>query len=219
MWVRGHNASCRSRRALGGRRLLVAPIDRDEAPQPKGPCQEWNAIDFCLVQDVHLRMQRVEEHGRIDVALVVRAVHGGAAGRDVLGALNAKLDAREAETKGDATVAKKVEQVFPLKQDGQHHPNRGGDEDVNRNNQVGGEGSDGGAARLSVILRDIPGALGIMSSILGARHANIVNLSLVHRDGSFQTFHLDIEVHDLAHLHGIIAALRDAEPVSSVERI
>jgi guanosine-3',5'-bis(diphosphate) 3'-pyrophosphohydrolase len=82
-----------------------------------------------------------------------------------------------------------------------------------------GEGSDGGAARLSVILRDIPGALGTMSGILGTKHANIINLQLAHRDGSFQTFHLDIEVHDLAHLHGIIAALRDAEPVSSVERI
>jgi len=82
-----------------------------------------------------------------------------------------------------------------------------------------GEGSDGGAARLSVILRDIPGALGAMSGILGAKHANIINLQLVHRDGSFQTFHLDVEVHDLAHLHAIIAALRDAEPISSVERI
>ena len=82
-----------------------------------------------------------------------------------------------------------------------------------------GEGSDGGAARLAIILRDIPGALGTMSSILGAKHANIINLQLAHRDGSFQTFHLDIEVHDLAHLHAIVAALRDAEPVSSVERI
>jgi (p)ppGpp synthase/HD superfamily hydrolase len=82
-----------------------------------------------------------------------------------------------------------------------------------------GEGSDGGAAKLRVILRDIPGALGTMSGILGQKHANIINLALVHRDGSFQTFHLDIEVHDLAHLHSIIAALRDAEPVSSVERI
>ena len=82
-----------------------------------------------------------------------------------------------------------------------------------------GEGSDGGAARLAVILRDIPGALGTMSGILGQKHANIINLQLVHRDGSFQTFHLDIEVHDLAHLHAIVAALRDAEPVSSVERI
>jgi GTP diphosphokinase / guanosine-3',5'-bis(diphosphate) 3'-diphosphatase len=58
-----------------------------------------------------------------------------------------------------------------------------------------------------------------MSSILGAKHANIVNLALVHRDGSFQTFNLDVEVHDLAHLHSIIAALREADPISSVERI
>src|SRR5690349_18447835 len=82
-----------------------------------------------------------------------------------------------------------------------------------------GEGSDGGAARLCIILRDVPGALGVMAGVLGAKHANIVNLQLVHRDGSFQTFHVDLEVHDLAHLHTIIAALRDADQVSSVERI
>jgi guanosine-3',5'-bis(diphosphate) 3'-pyrophosphohydrolase len=58
-----------------------------------------------------------------------------------------------------------------------------------------------------------------MAGILGAKHANIVNLALVHRDGSFQTFHLDVEVHDLAHLHAIIAALREADQVSSVERL
>jgi GTP diphosphokinase / guanosine-3',5'-bis(diphosphate) 3'-diphosphatase len=82
-----------------------------------------------------------------------------------------------------------------------------------------GEGSDGGAARLAVILRDVPGALGAMAGILGTKHANIVNLQLVHRDGSFQTFNVDVEVHDLAHLHAIIAALRGADAVSSVERI
>ena len=48
-------------------------------------------------------------------------------------------------------------------------------------------------------------------AILGTKHANIVNLQLVHRDGSFQTFHVDVEVHDLAHLHAIIAALRGAD--------
>ena len=81
-----------------------------------------------------------------------------------------------------------------------------------------GEGSDGGAARLSVIVRDVPGALGAMASVLGAKHANIVNLHLVHRDGSFMTFQVDVEVHDLAHLHAIIAALRGNDLVSSVER-
>jgi RelA/SpoT family (p)ppGpp synthetase len=82
-----------------------------------------------------------------------------------------------------------------------------------------GEGSDGGAARLTVIVRDIPGALGSLSGTLGSKGANIINLQLVHRDGGFHTFRIDIEVHDLAHLHTIIAALREAEPVSSVERI
>jgi GTP diphosphokinase / guanosine-3',5'-bis(diphosphate) 3'-diphosphatase len=82
-----------------------------------------------------------------------------------------------------------------------------------------GEGSDGGAARLSIIVLDVPGALGAMASVLGAKHANIINLQLVHRDGSFMTFQLDIEVHDLAHLHAIIAALRENDQVSRVERI
>ena len=82
-----------------------------------------------------------------------------------------------------------------------------------------GDGSDGGTARLSIILRDVAGALGEMAGILGAKGANIVNLALVHRDGSFHTFHLDVEVHDLAHLHSIMAALRAADAVSTAERI
>src|ERR671917_1312258 len=82
-----------------------------------------------------------------------------------------------------------------------------------------GEGSDGGAARLCVIVRDIPGALGALSGTLGTKGANIINLQLAHRDGGFHTFHIDIEVHDLAHLHAIIAALRDTDAVSSAERI
>jgi (p)ppGpp synthase/HD superfamily hydrolase len=82
-----------------------------------------------------------------------------------------------------------------------------------------GDRSDGGTARLVVILRDVAGALGEMASILGAKGANIVNLVLAHRDGSFHTFHVDVEVHDLAHLHSLIAALRAADGVSQVERI
>jgi guanosine-3',5'-bis(diphosphate) 3'-pyrophosphohydrolase len=78
---------------------------------------------------------------------------------------------------------------------------------------------DGGTARLSVILRDVAGALGTMAGVFGAKGANIVNLALVHRDGSFHTFHIDLEVHDLAHLHAILAALRDADAVSSAERL
>ena len=82
-----------------------------------------------------------------------------------------------------------------------------------------GDESDGGTARLNVILRDVAGALGEMAGVLGAQGANIVNLQLVHRDGSFHTFHLDVEVHDLGHLHSLLAALRSVDSVSSAERM
>ncbi len=82
-----------------------------------------------------------------------------------------------------------------------------------------GDGSDGGTARLTVILHDIAGALGEMAGIMGAKGANIVNLGLAHRDGSFHTFNVDVEVHDLAHLHSLTAALRSADGVSQVERV
>ena len=82
-----------------------------------------------------------------------------------------------------------------------------------------GDASDGGAARLSVILKNQPGALGQMASIFGTHAANILNLSLVHRDGGFHTFRVDLEVQDLAHLTRILAALRAADAVSSAERV
>ena len=82
-----------------------------------------------------------------------------------------------------------------------------------------GDQSDGGTARLLIVVRDIPGALGVMAGILGAKGANIVNLALTHRDGSFHTFQIEIEVHDLAHLHATLAALRASDQVSSAERI
>lgn len=81
-----------------------------------------------------------------------------------------------------------------------------------------GDGSDGGTAKLTVIVRNEPGALGIMSGILGAHQANIVNLSLSHRDAAFHTYDVTIEVHDVQHLMKIVAALRAADAVSQAER-
>ncbi|MDB5684238.1 MAG: (p)ppGpp synthetase SpoT/RelA [Sphingomonas bacterium] len=82
-----------------------------------------------------------------------------------------------------------------------------------------GDGSDGAAARLQVIIKNEVGALGVMAGIFGAQRANIVNLTLVHRDGSFHTFHITVEVHDLHHLMRILAALRAADAVSYAERL
>ncbi len=81
------------------------------------------------------------------------------------------------------------------------------------------DASDGGTARLAVILRNEPGALGAMASIFGTHAANILNLRLVHRDAGFHTFQVDLEVQDVAHVMRILAALRAADAVSSAERL
>jgi (p)ppGpp synthase/HD superfamily hydrolase len=82
-----------------------------------------------------------------------------------------------------------------------------------------GDGSDGGTARISVVVKNEAGTLGVAASILGAHGANIVNLAIVHRDSGFHTYHLAIDVRDVQHLMRIIAALRAAEAVRQVARI
>ncbi len=82
-----------------------------------------------------------------------------------------------------------------------------------------GDKSDGGTARLSVVVKNEPGALAVMSGIFGTHKANILNLKLVNRDGAFHTFEVDLEVHDLHHLMRITAALRAADAVASAERV
>jgi GTP diphosphokinase / guanosine-3',5'-bis(diphosphate) 3'-diphosphatase len=82
-----------------------------------------------------------------------------------------------------------------------------------------GDGSDGGLARLSVMVRNEPGALAVVAGIFGSHKANILNIRLDARDTSFHTNTVDLEVHDLAHLMRIIAALRAADVVVQAERI
>jgi RelA/SpoT family (p)ppGpp synthetase len=82
-----------------------------------------------------------------------------------------------------------------------------------------GDESDGGAARLCVVIKNEPGSLAVIAGILGSHGANIVSMEQASRDGSFHTFHLDIEVHDVHHLMRILAALRATDVVSSAERM
>ena len=82
-----------------------------------------------------------------------------------------------------------------------------------------GDESDGGAVPLCVVIKNEPGSLAIITGILGNHGANIVSLDQVSRDGSFHTFHLDIEVHDVHHLMRILAALRATDVVSTAERL
>ncbi len=81
-----------------------------------------------------------------------------------------------------------------------------------------GDGSEGAAARLNVIVHNAPGALGSVATIFGNHSANILNLRLDHRDTSFHTFEIDLEVNDRQHLMRIIAALRATDVVVQAER-
>jgi (p)ppGpp synthase/HD superfamily hydrolase len=82
-----------------------------------------------------------------------------------------------------------------------------------------GDESDGGTARLCVVIKNEPGSLAVIANILGSHGANIVSMDQAGRDGSFHTFHLDVEVHDVHHLMRILAALRATDVVSTAERL
>lgn len=79
--------------------------------------------------------------------------------------------------------------------------------------------SDGsGTARLDVVVKNEPGALAQIAGIFGQHKANIVNIRVYSRDSQFHGFDISLEVHDLAHLMRIIAALRAADVVVRTDR-
>ncbi len=82
-----------------------------------------------------------------------------------------------------------------------------------------GDESDGGTARLCIVVRNQPGSLAVIAGILGNHGANIVSMDQTSRDGQFHTFHFDVEVHDVQHLMRILAALRATDVVSIAERL
>ena len=91
-------------------------------------------------------------------------------------------------------------------------------EDVDWVDLAWGDKSEGGTARITVEVRNEPGALGVVSTIIGAQHANIINLRLDARDTTFHSNTIDLEVHDAHHLMRVLAALRAADAVSKAER-
>ncbi|WP_354278886.1 bifunctional (p)ppGpp synthetase/guanosine-3',5'-bis(diphosphate) 3'-pyrophosphohydrolase [Sphingomonas sp. PvP056] len=82
-----------------------------------------------------------------------------------------------------------------------------------------GDESEGATGRISVEVKNEPGALGTIATIIGAQKANIVNLRLDNRDTGFHTNTIDVEVHDVHHLMRVIGALRAADAVNGVARV
>jgi GTP diphosphokinase / guanosine-3',5'-bis(diphosphate) 3'-diphosphatase len=81
------------------------------------------------------------------------------------------------------------------------------------------EDSEGGSARLCVVVPNEPGTLAEMAGILGANEANIMNLRITAREGDFHTFEVLVEVRDVHHLMRILSALRASDTVVQAERV
>ncbi|WP_353217773.1 bifunctional (p)ppGpp synthetase/guanosine-3',5'-bis(diphosphate) 3'-pyrophosphohydrolase [Sandarakinorhabdus sp.] len=75
------------------------------------------------------------------------------------------------------------------------------------------------AARIAVVVHNQPGALASLAASIAAHNANIVGLTLKHRDREFHTDLIDIEVESVAHLATILAALRQVKAVVSADRV
>ncbi len=82
-----------------------------------------------------------------------------------------------------------------------------------------GDKAEGGVARISVEVRNEPGALGVLATVIGQHKANIINLRLDNRDTVFHTNTIDVEVRDAHHLMRLMAALRATDAVNVVERL
>ena len=74
-------------------------------------------------------------------------------------------------------------------------------------------------SRLNVVLKNQPGSLGKVTTIIAKNNGNISNINFSIRKVDFYEIIIDIEVRDANHLKNILAALRLVSEVSSLERI
>jgi GTP pyrophosphokinase len=72
--------------------------------------------------------------------------------------------------------------------------------------------------RLTVTLTNEPGSLGALTTIIGKNQGNITNLKITNRSVDFFDMIIDVEVASVRHLTNIVAALRAAPVINSVER-
>ncbi|MBL4589328.1 MAG: bifunctional (p)ppGpp synthetase/guanosine-3',5'-bis(diphosphate) 3'-pyrophosphohydrolase, partial [Alphaproteobacteria bacterium] len=80
------------------------------------------------------------------------------------------------------------------------------------------EDSEGHVGRLNIVIANTPGALGVLSIVIGKNSGNITNLKITNRSTDFYDILLDVYVSDTKHLNNVIAALRATPEVVEVER-
>jgi guanosine-3',5'-bis(diphosphate) 3'-pyrophosphohydrolase len=75
-----------------------------------------------------------------------------------------------------------------------------------------------GRGRARLTIRNTPGVLGEVCSIIGQGGGNIVNLNMHHRQRDFFDVDFEVDVQDNRHLTHILAALRACPSVETAER-
>jgi GTP pyrophosphokinase len=73
-------------------------------------------------------------------------------------------------------------------------------------------------ARVIVRVKNVPGSLGAVMTVIGNNGGNIFNMKVTDRNALYFEFQVDIEVRDVAHLQNILGALRVNAVVESVDR-
>ncbi|HEY4125017.1 MAG TPA: RelA/SpoT AH/RIS domain-containing protein, partial [Rhizomicrobium sp.] len=74
-------------------------------------------------------------------------------------------------------------------------------------------------ARVLVRVKNSPGALGAVMTVIGNNGGNIFNMKVTNRNSLYFEFTVDIEVRDVTHLQNILGALRVNTVVESVDRV
>ena len=73
--------------------------------------------------------------------------------------------------------------------------------------------------RIKVTLSNEPGSLNALTAVIAKNNANITNLKVSDRSDDFFEFLVDVEVRDVKHMTGMIAALRADEGIHKVDRV
>jgi guanosine-3',5'-bis(diphosphate) 3'-pyrophosphohydrolase len=74
-------------------------------------------------------------------------------------------------------------------------------------------------ARVLVRVKNSPGSLAAVMTVIAANGGNIFNMKVLERNLLFFEFIMDIEVRDVGHLQNIVGALRVNNAVESVDRV
>ena len=95
--------------------------------------------------------------------------------------------------------------------------------DVDWNYEVLNKGGPNGkppghTARISIVTGNDPGALAVLTNAIAKQDGAVANLKIVNRQSDFMETMVDVDVRDLQHLAKVVAGLRGANGIQSVER-